>query len=80
MLFISNVLHIRKKDGRPLARLSHKPHQNSNQRLRAEEERKDMNMTLHLIGLVVLMVLYGLAWHDRPAHELAPLRRTTRKH
>ena len=39
-----------------------------------------MNMTLHLIGLVVLMVLYGLAWHDRPAHELAPLRRTTRKH
>jgi hypothetical protein len=36
-------------------------------------------MILHLIGLALLVVLYGLAWHDRPAQELAPLRRTTRK-
>ena len=40
----------------------------------------NLNLVLELIVTAAMVVLYGLAWHDKPAHEPVPLRRTTRKH
>ena len=39
----------------------------------------NLNLIFELIGTAVVVVLYGLAWHDRPAHETVPPRRTNRK-
>lgn len=38
-----------------------------------------MNLALEMIGLAVLAVLYGLAWHDQPASERATTRNNNRE-
>jgi hypothetical protein len=38
-----------------------------------------MNLYLEMIAMAVLVVLYGLAWHDQPAHEPADSRHINRK-
>jgi hypothetical protein len=38
-----------------------------------------MNRVLEVIALVVLTALYALAWHNQPARQDSPARRTNRK-
>jgi hypothetical protein len=39
----------------------------------------NLNLILELMVTAVVVVLYGLAWHDRPAHENVVPRRIDRK-
>ena len=38
-------------------------------------ERSNEDMFLFTVTIVVLSVLYGLAWHDEPAHRSAVVQR-----
>lgn len=39
----------------------------------------NLNLILELLVTAAVVVLYGLAWHDRPAHESVAWRRANRK-
>jgi len=34
-----------------------------------------MNTILRMIGLVLFVALYALAWHDQPARDNVPMRK-----
>lgn len=38
-----------------------------------------MNLYLEMIAMAVLVLLYGLAWHNQPAREPADSRQISRK-
>jgi hypothetical protein len=38
-----------------------------------------MDRIPEMIGLVLLTVLYAMKWHNQPAREPVPVRRTIRK-
>ena len=50
-----------------------------NHKSRLYERSGFMDMIMRLIVLAVMAMLYGLAWHDRPAKESANLHIANKK-